>query len=66
MRFEEAVRRRSGRIVTLGLSTSASRRVPTRPEAGVTGHNVRYVLAFSLGGFIVAFLVVGMYFGIGI
>jgi hypothetical protein len=32
-------------------------------RAGVTGHNVRYVLAFGLGGIIVAFIIVGMYFG---
>ena len=35
-----------------------------KARAGVTGHNVRYVLAFGLGGIIVAFIVVGMYFGI--
>ena len=32
----------------------------TEARAGVTGHNVRYVLIFGLGGVIVAFLVVGM------
>ncbi len=38
--------------------------VETSVEArqGVTGHNVRYVLLFSLGGVIVAFLIVYFFF----
>jgi uncharacterized membrane protein len=32
-------------------------------RAGVTGHNVRYVLAFGLGGVIAAFVAIGIYFG---
>ncbi len=32
-------------------------------RAGVTGHNVRYVLAFGLGGVIAAFAAIGIYFG---
>jgi hypothetical protein len=30
----------------------------TEARAGVTGHNVRYVLAFSLAGIIAAFIVI--------
>jgi hypothetical protein len=34
-------------------------------RAGVTGHHVRYVLAFGLAGSIIAFVVIGLYFGYG-
>ena len=34
----------------------------TEARAGVTGHNVRYVLIFGLGGVIVAFAVILIYF----
>jgi hypothetical protein len=34
-----------------------------RTRGGVTGHNVRYVLAFGLAGIIIAFTVIGLYFG---
>ena len=34
-------------------------------RAGVTGHNVRYVLGFGLAGVVLAFLIVGIYFGLG-
>jgi len=34
-----------------------------RARGGVTGHNVRYVLAFGLAGVIIAFIVIGLYFG---
>jgi hypothetical protein len=34
-------------------------------RAGVTGHRVRYVLGFGLGGVILAFVVLGLYFGFG-
>ena len=37
----------------------------TEARAGVTGHNVRYVLFFSLIGVIVAFAAVFWYFGSG-
>jgi len=40
------------------LSTDAAR-------GGVTGHHVRYVLAFGLAGAVVAFLVLGAYLGFG-
>jgi hypothetical protein len=33
-------------------------------RAGVTGHNVRYVLAFGLAGILLAFLLVSLYFGL--
>jgi len=34
----------------------------TKARGGVTGHNVRYVLAFGLGGVIIAFLIIAFYF----
>jgi hypothetical protein len=34
----------------------------TKARAGVTGHHVRYVLAFGLAGVIIAFLIIGLYF----
>ena len=34
----------------------------TKARGGVTGHNVRYVLAFGLAGAIIAFLIIGLYF----
>ena len=34
-------------------------------RAGVTGHHVRYVLAFGLAGSIIAFIVIGLYFYFG-
>jgi hypothetical protein len=36
-----------------------------KARAGVTGHHVRYVLAFGLAGSIIAFTVIGLYFGYG-
>jgi Hypoxia induced protein conserved region len=44
--------------VPLILSTDEAR-------AGVTGHHVRYVLAFGLAGSLIAFLVIGLYYGYG-
>ncbi len=32
-------------------------------RSGVTGHNVRYVLFFSMAGVILAFTAIGVYFG---
>jgi hypothetical protein len=40
------------------LSTNEAR-------AGVTGHHVRYVLAFGLLGSLIAFLIIGLYYGFG-
>jgi hypothetical protein len=34
----------------------------TKARAGVTGHNVRYVLAFGLAGVIIGFLLIALYF----
>ena len=34
-------------------------------RAGVTGHHVRYVLAFGLSGSLIAFLGIVLYFGYG-
>jgi hypothetical protein len=40
--------------------------IPTnRARGGVTGHHVRYVLAFGLAGIIIAFIVLGLRFGLG-
>jgi hypothetical protein len=36
-----------------------------KARAGVTGHNVRYVLGFGLAGVVVAFAVVGYLFSQG-
>lgn len=36
-----------------------------KARGGVTGHHVRYVLAFGLAGSIIAFVVIGFYFGYG-
>jgi Hypoxia induced protein conserved region len=36
-----------------------------KARGGVTGHHVRYVLAFGLAGSIIAFAVIGLYFGYG-
>jgi hypothetical protein len=35
----------------------------TAARQGVTGHNMRYVLGFSLAGTIAAFILVGTYLG---
>jgi|SoiMethySBSTD1v2_1073268.scaffolds.fasta_scaffold229232_1 hypothetical protein len=32
----------------------------TKARAGVTGHNVRYVLAYGLAGVIIAFLIIDL------
>jgi hypothetical protein len=34
-------------------------------RAGATGHGVRYVLGFGLASVILAFLLFGVYFGLG-
>jgi hypothetical protein len=36
-----------------------------KARAGVTGHHVRYVLAFGLASSIIAFVVIGLYFYYG-
>jgi hypothetical protein len=35
----------------------------TEARAGVTGHHVRYVLAFGLAGSLIAFVVIALYYG---
>jgi len=37
---------------------------PVRARGAVRGHNVRYVLAISLIGTIVAFVIIAIYFGV--
>ena len=37
----------------------------TKVRGGVTGHHVRYVLAFGLAGIIIAFIAAALYFGVG-
>lgn len=49
-----------------GMPTPQARQVVPTPQArqGVTGHNVRYVLAFGIAGIVVAFIIVYLiYFG---
>jgi hypothetical protein len=36
---------------------------PTAARQAVTGHNVRYVLGFSIAGVIIAFLIIATYMG---
>jgi hypothetical protein len=50
------VKNKSGTPVV--LSTDEAR-------AGVTGHHVRYVLAFGLLGSLIAFLIISLYYGFG-
>jgi hypothetical protein len=35
-----------------------------KARGGVTGHHVRYVLAFGLAGIVIAFVAIGFYFGV--
>lgn len=44
-------------------SPQPSTKPTVRTRGGVTEHNVRYVLAFGLGGVIVAFILIAIYFG---
>jgi hypothetical protein len=70
LRKEEAVResyrREEAREKSLsGEQTSSPQAKPTvKTRGGVTGHNVRYVLAFGLAGVIIAFILIAMYFGL--
>jgi hypothetical protein len=41
----------------------AALKSPTAARQAVTGHNVRYVLGFSIAGVIVAFLIIATYMG---
>lgn len=43
--------------------TGAALKSPTSARQAVTGHNVRYVLGFSIAGVIVAFLIIATYMG---
>ena len=71
VRQDEAVRAnyrreevREKRLSEEQASPSLSPTKPTvRTRGGVTGHNVRYVLAFGLAGVIIAFLVIAIRFG---
>ena len=38
-------------------------KAPTAARQGVVGHNVRYVLGFSIAGVIAAFVAVAWYYG---
>jgi hypothetical protein len=72
VRQDEAVRenycREEVREKSLSGEQSSSPQPLAKPtvkaRGGVTGHNVRYVLAFGLAGVIVAFIVIAMYFGL--
>jgi len=46
-----------------GAQTPPIKKNTIRTRGGVTGHNVRYVLAFGLAGIIIAFIVIRLYFG---
>jgi hypothetical protein len=46
-----------------GAQPRAINKSTIRTRGGVTGHNVRYVLAFGLAGIVIAFTVIGLYFG---
>jgi hypothetical protein len=35
-----------------------------KARGGVTGHHVRYVLAFGLAGIVIGFVAIGFYFGV--
>jgi hypothetical protein len=58
-----------GRLLEFYAGTEGAKAMPERRDerivetetearAGVTGHNVRYVLAFGLGGVVVAFTII--------
>lgn len=42
---------------------AAALKSPTALRQAVTGHNVRYVLGFSIVGVIVAFMIIATYMG---
>jgi hypothetical protein len=44
-------------------SPQSPTKTTVRSRGGVTGHNVRYVLAFGLAGVILAFIVIAIFFG---
>jgi hypothetical protein len=71
LRKDEAVRETYRREEAREKSLSGEQPSPQSPakptvktRGGVTGHNVRYVLAFGLAGVIIAFIVIAMYFGL--
>jgi hypothetical protein len=72
LRQDEAVRetyrREEAREKILSREQPSSLQRPAKPtvktRGGVTGHNVRYVLAFGLAGVIIAFIIIAMYFGL--
>jgi hypothetical protein len=45
-----------------GAQTPPMKKNTIRARGGVTGHNVRYVLAFGLAGIIIAFTVIALLF----
>ena len=45
-------------------SVQSTNKTTVRTRGGVTGHNVRYVLAFGLAGVIIAFIAIAIYFGL--
>jgi hypothetical protein len=62
----ETYRQEEAREKSLSGEQSSSPQQPAKPtvktRGGVTGHNVRYVLAFGLAGVIIAFLLIAFYF----
>jgi Flp pilus assembly protein TadB len=45
------------------ISPQPQTKTTVKTRGGVTGHNVRYVLAFGLAGVIIAFIVIAIYSG---
>jgi hypothetical protein len=45
-------------------SPQSPTKTTVRSRGGVTGHNVRYVLAFGLAGVILSFIVIAIFFGL--
>jgi hypothetical protein len=64
----ESYRREEAREKSLSVEQPSSPQPLAKPtvktRGGVTGHNVRYVLAFGLAGVITAFILIAMYFGL--
>jgi hypothetical protein len=53
-------------MAAMGKNDDDSGISKNRARGAVTGHHVRYVLAFGLAGIIIAFVALGLYFGLGV
>jgi hypothetical protein len=45
-------------------SVQPTNKTTVRTRGGVTGHNVRYILAFGLAAVIIAFILIAIFFGL--